>query len=219
MSAADFHFACHRCGHCCRVAHGRVWLDDSDLAPIAALRGSSVAALLRDAVVQVGDRLSLRERADGGCVLLEGSDCCTVYAARPAQCRNFPYWDTLLEDQTRLAEAAAYCPGIQRFPDAQTAARVLPQVRALLEASAASTACGDAPGERWGSSLEADLHLASGEDRRVLAPQAVAELRVALERLAADSGYPWSYGPWQRLLEDRTAGWRARGAWPGPLPA
>ena len=222
MSAAEFHFACHRCGHCCRVGHGRVWLADGDLEAMAQLRGTTVEAFARDAVLRTEGRLSLRERADGGCILLEGGDCCTVYEARPEQCRTFPYWDALLEDPARLAEAAAYCPGIQRFPDAATVAAVLPRAAALVDAAAAPEGAngGDLqeradPGERWGCSLEVDLCLARGRDVYPAAERAPG-LRLALERLAAESGYPWSYGPWPRLFDERATGWRARGDWPLP---
>jgi hypothetical protein len=202
-----------------------VWLADGDMEAMARLRGTTVEAFTRDAVVLADDRLSLRERADGGCILLEGGDCCTVYEARPEQCRTFPYWDALLEDQARLAEAAAYCPGIQRFPDRATLAAVLPRVAALVDAAgtgsgATARAAADRDGhcERWGSSLEVDLCLARVRDAHP-APERAPELRAALQRLAAESGYPWSYAPWQRLRDDRAAGWRARGEWPlDPTP-
>jgi Fe-S-cluster containining protein len=38
---------------------------------------------------------------------------CTVYEARPAQCRRFPFWDRTLESPERWREAAEECDGIR----------------------------------------------------------------------------------------------------------
>jgi Fe-S-cluster containining protein len=37
---------------------------------------------------------------------------CAVYAARPTQCRTFPFWPEILEDKKEVTAAAKYCPGI-----------------------------------------------------------------------------------------------------------
>ncbi len=110
---APFRFECHRCGHCCRTGHGRVWFEEEELAPMAAARGMEVEAFVRLHVVAVDGRLSLREGPHGRCGLLEGLCDCSVYEARPAQCRSFPFWPAILEGGSALLDAAAYCPGIQ----------------------------------------------------------------------------------------------------------
>lgn len=213
-AAAGFHFSCTRCGDCCRVGHGRVWLERDDLQPLAAASGMSRTAFLEAKVVTVDGRLSLRERSDGGCILLEGQAQCTVYEARPRQCREFPHWPALREEAS-LAAAAAACPGIQRFPRAETLAEVLPQVAVHVERAGGWTRIPRGP-EAWGSSLEADSQLAGCGVRTPADPEAA---RAALQRLAEDTGYPWSYGPWTRLLADRRAGWLARGGLPCRPPA
>ena len=69
-----------------------------------------------NSVVRVGERLSLREGANGACCLLEGLSECSVYDARPDQCRSFPYWPSILAGGEALGEAAAYCPGLEVLP-------------------------------------------------------------------------------------------------------
>lgn len=206
--AAAFVFNCHRCGHCCSVGHGRVWIDAEEIDNLAAACGQQPAAFVARQVVQVGDRLSLREKSNGCCALLEDGNRCTVYAARPAQCRTFPFWPELLADPGALESAAGYCPGIQRIPAPALAAAVLPRARAvLLRHAAAPRSSLDTAGERWGTSLEADLCLA--ERTRAATDDACrgAAARRDLEDLAAATGYPWSVGPWERLLAERAQGW------------
>lgn len=56
-------------------------------------------------------RRSLRED-EGRCSLLEGSNHCRVYEARPAHCAAFPYWPSVMEDVEGFERARAVCPGI-----------------------------------------------------------------------------------------------------------
>ncbi len=213
--SAPFVFACHQCGHCCKTGHGRVWIGADDLAPLAAARGEDPRAFTRRHVVQVGARLSLRERADGSCVLLEDGHHCTAYAARPAQCRSFPFWPEILAGGPALEQAAGMCPGMQRIPPPELAAAVLPRAAALLAAETPPPPGPATPWERWGCTLEADLALAGVVVARLTDPEAAEARRRALEDLAASSGYPWSVGPWERLCAERRRGWlELRGALP-----
>lgn len=51
--------------------------------------------------------LSLTERADGACVFLESDNTCRIQAAKPQQCRGFPFaW--------RSERLAARCAGLRR---------------------------------------------------------------------------------------------------------
>jgi Fe-S-cluster containining protein len=63
------------------------------------------------------ERLSLRERTVGtgpqkseDCVFWR--DGCTVYEARPLQCRTYPFWSELLASEEVWRETAEGCPGI-----------------------------------------------------------------------------------------------------------
>jgi Fe-S-cluster containining protein len=63
-------------------------------------------------VRKVGARKSLREREDGDCVLLDAQKrTCTVYAARPRQCRTWPFWDSNLKAPDDWAHTCQVCPG------------------------------------------------------------------------------------------------------------
>ena len=57
-------------------------------------------------------RLSLRERANGDCVLWQGT--CTAYPCRPAQCRTFPFWKDGLRSRKTFELVSRGCPGVDR---------------------------------------------------------------------------------------------------------
>ena len=109
-------FECTRCGACCTGGHGFVWLDDGDVVRIAGHLDLSLDDFGRRYVRQVGGRYALLESPkDGACVFLSGERC-SIYDARPAQCRSFPFWDRLLASPERWRQAALECEGIR--PDA-----------------------------------------------------------------------------------------------------
>lgn len=123
-----FRFDCHRCGHCCTGGEGHVWLEEDEIPAMAAALGVDQDAFLQMHVRSVPDprepgrqRLSLRETNEGNggrCTLLEGANHCSVYEARPAHCRTFPYWPSVLESVDGFEAARATCPGIQVEPSA-----------------------------------------------------------------------------------------------------
>jgi len=58
-----------------------------------------------------GRALSLIEKQSYDCVFLENGKC-SVYQARPIQCRTYPFWEEILKSEKAWNEEAAYCPGI-----------------------------------------------------------------------------------------------------------
>lgn len=140
-AVVPFRFACHRCGHCCSGGAGYVWVEEDELPRLAAAKGMTADEFVRAYVRRVRDprdgrsRLSLREREDGGaggaCALLEGTNRCSVYDARPAHCSDFPYWPSVLTDADAFERARAVCPGIAVAADATTRAEAFRRLEAL----------------------------------------------------------------------------------------
>ena len=57
-------------------------------------------------------KVTLRERANGDCVFWDKHAGCTVYPARPAQCRTWPFWESTTERPAAWDRAATGCPGM-----------------------------------------------------------------------------------------------------------
>jgi len=67
------------------------------------------------------------------CIFLEGS-LCRVHAARPTQCRTWPFWSELLDSpEVYEAEVRSFCPGSRAGPR-------VPQAEIERQAAAAEAA-------------------------------------------------------------------------------
>ena len=63
-------------------------------------------------VRQVGVRKSLVEYENGDCVFFDNkSRKCSVYDARPRQCRTWPFWDSNIRTPEAWADTCEVCPG------------------------------------------------------------------------------------------------------------
>jgi Fe-S-cluster containining protein len=84
-------FECIGCGDCCRWS-GSVLLTEGDLAKIATHLGLPEQEFIDRHTRLAPNRiqLALLDHADGCCAFLEG-DRCSIYEARPRQCRSFPF--------------------------------------------------------------------------------------------------------------------------------
>ncbi|MHC4713633.1 MAG: YkgJ family cysteine cluster protein [Planctomycetota bacterium] len=105
-------FQCTRCGACCRGEPGYVWVTLEEAAAIARAAGMSLRDLQASCLRRVGGRISLIEKADGDCIFWKDGAGCTVYTARPLQCRTFPFWKENVRSEKAWHHLAERCPGV-----------------------------------------------------------------------------------------------------------
>jgi Fe-S-cluster containining protein len=100
-------FSCSGCGECCRWI-GAVLLAGSDHPRLAAHLGLSEQEFIDRHTRLAPNRrqLGLLDQADGSCAFLEGNRC-SVYEARPKQCRTFPYAWSVAEGCPELDKLVA----------------------------------------------------------------------------------------------------------------
>ncbi|MDE0027200.1 MAG: YkgJ family cysteine cluster protein [Spirochaetaceae bacterium] len=117
--ADGLRFDCTRCQRCCRIDPGVVLMSQNDLDQLSTflnLPEGEVRERYCRAVDMGGvTQLSLRERDNYDCVFWEEGGC-SVYAARPLQCRSFPFWPAQLADRESWRLAGGDCPGIGTGP-------------------------------------------------------------------------------------------------------
>lgn len=105
-------FTCTGCGDCCTGSPGYVWVNRDDIAQLAAEVQMTPADFEERYVREVGVRKSLKEFKNGDCVFFDKkSRKCAVYAARPRQCRTWPFWDSNIRTPEAWAETCEVCPG------------------------------------------------------------------------------------------------------------
>lgn len=108
-------FQCTGCGQCCTGTPGYVWVNEEEMEAIAKLLEISVEVFKRKYVRQRDNRYSLIERKSWDnqydCIFLKDKKC-TIYQARPNQCRTFPWWKHNLNTEESWKLAALGCEGI-----------------------------------------------------------------------------------------------------------
>ena len=107
-------FECTRCGNCCTGPPGFVWVTAEEVAAIAEFRGESVAEVTAVYTRAVDGQRSLREKANGDCIFFDRAAGCTVYPARPRQCRTWPFWESNVATPQAWERTCAVCPGSGR---------------------------------------------------------------------------------------------------------
>ena len=115
--ADGLRFECTGCSHCCRHSPGYVFLTAADLSALSAkLRLSQndfVETYCRSIELGGFSRLSLTEKSNYDCVFWRDGGC-SLYEARPLQCRTYPFWSSSLGDKDDWEHLALECPGANR---------------------------------------------------------------------------------------------------------
>lgn len=106
-------FSCTQCGKCCTGSPGYVWISDEEIAQMAEFLKLTIADFKRLYARRVGQRFALVERKskNHSCVFYENQKC-QVYAARPLQCRAYPFWQENLLSESNWKQTAEECEGI-----------------------------------------------------------------------------------------------------------
>jgi len=105
-------FRCSECGDCCTGEPGAVWVNEDEIAALADYLEMDPAEFERQYVRRKGMRRSLYERFDGDCILFDkATRGCTVYPARPVQCRTWPFWERNVVTEESWQQTCRECPG------------------------------------------------------------------------------------------------------------
>ncbi len=106
-------FECTQCGHCCTGSPGFVWVDEGEVAAIAAYFDKPVGEVRLLETRPVRGRISLNEFPNGDCIYLDPpTRRCRIYPVRPRQCRTWPFWRSNIESRDAWQRTGQSCPGI-----------------------------------------------------------------------------------------------------------
>ena len=106
--------ACQECeGRCCTGESGYIWLNPKEMENIANLLELKFDEFTSRYVKKVGYKYSLIEKKNGDnyeCIFFDSKlKRCSIYEARPKQCRTFPFWENFKKN---IDEVVKECPGI-----------------------------------------------------------------------------------------------------------
>lgn len=111
-------FECQGSGKCC-TSHGEfgfVYLDKQDLKRFAKYFKMSVPEFTKKYCEQTDGHYHLIERPENTDCLFLKDKRCTVYEARPEQCRTWPFWPEVMSAKAWSKDVAAFCPGVGKGP-------------------------------------------------------------------------------------------------------
>jgi uncharacterized protein len=117
-------FQCTCCGNCCTGPEGYILFTESEGDQLAARLGLSREAFLANYTKQTALGVSIKEKETPhglDCIFLDrqsipGKAVCGVYEHRPAQCRTWPFWKSIVRTEQSWRQASLNCPGINRGP-------------------------------------------------------------------------------------------------------
>jgi len=106
--------ACERCGgRCCIGESGNIFVRPKEIFALSQLLKMDESLFRAEYLEKRGYKYSLKEQqvdASYDCIFYDRSlSRCSVYEARPLQCRTFPFWDYY---KIRVDELKEECPGI-----------------------------------------------------------------------------------------------------------
>ena len=109
---------CSNCkGNCCIGESGFIWINLLEMQELSKLLNISVDELKKEHLRKVGYKFSIKEEKlshdNYACKFFDTSlRQCSIYDARPKQCRTFPFWDYFKENEKEVYEE---CPAIKNI--------------------------------------------------------------------------------------------------------
>ncbi len=102
------------CGACCsgRMGPGAVWVGREEMERLAEHLSLPFDELKRRYVRRLEGRHSLKELPNYDCIFFRPEEGCSVYQARPGQCRTYPFWGRVMASRATWAIETDKCPGI-----------------------------------------------------------------------------------------------------------
>lgn len=105
-------FECQGSGKCCtsRGSHGFIYVSLKDRKVFAKYFKLTTGEFTKRYCSKTNGWYHLSE-SEGDCRFLKGKSC-SVYEARPIQCRTWPFWPEHLNARAWKKEIADFCPGV-----------------------------------------------------------------------------------------------------------
>lgn len=117
----DFGFdpkGCDTCeGNCCIGESGNIWINKIEIEKLQEHLNISLEELKDKFLEKRGYKYSLKEiklaEDNYACVFFDlNKKQCTIYEARPIQCKTFPFWDYFKNNKQEVIDE---CPAIKEL--------------------------------------------------------------------------------------------------------
>ena len=107
-------FECQGSSNCCvsRGSYGYVYLSNKDVSRLAKFTDLNIHDFIKlycdksNGFVHLKERKGIKE-----CLFLQNKKC-SVYSARPTQCKTWPFWSENMNAKNWDNDISKFCPGI-----------------------------------------------------------------------------------------------------------
>ncbi|MEM7393378.1 MAG: YkgJ family cysteine cluster protein, partial [Verrucomicrobiota bacterium] len=105
-------FECQGTGRCCvsRGEYGHVYVSLEDRRRMARHFGVTTLQFTKRYCDKTDDHFHLKA-PEKDCMFLADTQC-SVYQARPTQCRTWPFWPENMNAKVWASDVASFCPGV-----------------------------------------------------------------------------------------------------------
>ncbi|MDD2699015.1 MAG: YkgJ family cysteine cluster protein [Arcobacteraceae bacterium] len=106
---------CSTCaGNCCIGESGVIWITIDEIEKLATHLNISVKEVFDNYLIKYDYKFSIKEKKldenNYACIFFDlTKKQCSIYEARPSQCRTFPFWDHF---KNNIEEVKQECPAI-----------------------------------------------------------------------------------------------------------
>lgn len=109
-------FECQGSGNCCvsRGQYGFVYLTKTDRQQMAHHLGISTLQFTKQYCAKTDGFFHLKDNGKNPECLFLKENRCSIYRARPTQCRTWPFWPETLTAKAWKTEVLAFCPGANK---------------------------------------------------------------------------------------------------------
>jgi len=106
-------FKCQCTGACCtsRGGYGYVYLSENEALDLSKLLNLTKEIFLDKFCELTDDGIYYLKNPENDCFFLEDKKC-TVYRARPSQCRTWPFWPENMNDESWKKDVESFCAGV-----------------------------------------------------------------------------------------------------------
>ena len=109
-------FECQGSGNCCssRGEYGYVYMSHEDRVNAAKFFRISEDNFIKAHCQNVDGFYALKDNPAGpDCIFLKDKKC-SIYAARPTQCRTWPFWPETMSAKKWKKDIESFCPGVNK---------------------------------------------------------------------------------------------------------
>jgi len=103
-------FSCKRCGNCCTVDSGTVYVSSDEVSIISNFLGLNESVLIEKYLITYKDSYSIKEKNNFDCIFYKSG--CLINDVKPNQCRSYPFWRKSMSSYEKWKKHSKFCPGI-----------------------------------------------------------------------------------------------------------